>query len=128
MPKSKRNINIVNAKLGLEMIATVLPVHDPDDLAAFTQMFKGVPWGKMVFALQADIWQAILRHENGFILFDEYLTFFEQAIKYMRGERDKFPDAIAGEPTLAREMAGRRTVLEMELKKQIEARTNGDSG
>jgi len=120
MPKRReRGLNVVNAKRGLEMIATVVPVHDPADIDAFSQMFKGVPWGKMVFALQADIWNAILRHPNGFAELDEYLTFFEQAILYMRGERETLPDIILAHDELAGEMKNRRIVLEMEFAKQV---------
>ena len=127
MPKNKkiarkvaepRELNIVNCKLGLEMIATCLPVHEPEVLDAFTQTFKGVNWSSMVFAMQADIWQAILRRPEGFIELDEYLTFFEEVILYMRGERKAMPQAILQDVPLAREFDGRRTVLEMELRKQ----------
>lgn len=108
----------VNAKLGLEIIPTILPIHDPDDLAKLSEIFGGLPWGRIAYAMSADVWRATLEHPEGWEILDEYLEAFSQILDYMRGEREDLPDVILADDDLAQEMRNRRRVIEIELKKK----------
>jgi len=108
----------VNAKLGLEILPTILPIHDPDDLAKLSEIFGGLPWGKIAYAMSADVWRAVLNHPEGWEIFDEYLEAFAQTLDYMRGDRDELPDVILADDDLAREFLNRRRVIELELEKK----------
>ena len=100
------------------MIPTILPIHDPDDLAKLSEIFGGLPWGKIAYAMSVDVWRAILDHPEGWEMFDEYLEAFSQIIDYMRGDREDLPDVIADNPELAEQMLNRRRVIEIEMKKK----------
>lgn len=114
-------MNKGNVKLGLEIIPTILPIHDPDDLKKLNEMFAGMPWGKIAYAMATDVWFAILNTEGGFDILDEYLEAFQQIIDYMRGDREELPDVILADDRLAEAMKNRRHVIQMELDKKGDA-------
>lgn len=100
------------------MIPTILPIHDPDDLAKLSDIFGGLPWGKIAFAMVADVWREILKNPEGWEIFEEYVDAFSQVLDYMRGDRDELPDVIAADDELAQAMLNRRRVIEIELGKK----------
>lgn len=108
-------------KIGLEMIPTILPIHDPEDLKQMSDILGGIPWGKVAFALAADIYNATERHPDGWATFDDYLEFLLQTVMYMRGKRDKFPDAIADEPEIAELFTNRLEVIKRAFSKRAKA-------
>lgn len=79
--------------VGLEMIPTVLPIHDPADMKNMNDILQGVPWGKVAFALAADVYMAFRRHPEGDEQLNAYMDFLVEVVGFIRGERD-FPEAI----------------------------------
>lgn len=104
-------------KVGLEMIAAVLPIHDPDDLEQMSATLHGIPWGQVAFALSTDIFNAADRHPDGWATFDDYLTFLEECVAFMRGARH-FPDAIAEEEELAQMFKNRLEMIRRAFAKK----------
>ena len=111
--------DLVNIKMGIEMLVTGLPIHSPEDVERLAGIFKGVEWGKVGYAMGADVWQAILAGGPDAVdTLDQYLDFFLQIIGYMRGERTDLPDAMAQDPKLADALLNRRKVIEMAMEKK----------
>lgn len=110
-------IDKAHAKLVLEMVPTILPIHDPEDLEKMSSFMPGIPWGKVAYALSVDCWQAILRHPEGFDVFEEYLEFFQQCIDFAKGERDELPDVIEADEDLAQAMKNRLAIIRKEVSK-----------
>jgi len=108
-------INKAHAKLVLEMVPTILPIHDPADIEKMNSFMPGIPWGKVAYALSVDCWQAIIKADNGFDVFEEYLEFFQQCIDFARGERDELPDVILENDELAQAMKNRLRFIREEV-------------
>ena len=110
--------NLVDIKLGIEILVSVLPLHEPEDVAKLTDTFAGIEWGKAAGAMGVDIWQAILRGGPDAVdTLDQYFDFFIELIAYMRGERD-LPEAVARDPKMVKATQNRRRVIEIALKKK----------
>jgi len=111
--------NLVNVKLGIEMLVTMLPIHDPDDLDRLSGMFRGVEWGKAAYAMGVDVWQAVLTGgPDALDTLDQYLDCFRQVIDFMQGLRPELPDPIKDDPELAQAFTNRRRVIEIALEKK----------
>ena len=111
--------NLVDIKLGIEMLVSVLPLHEPADVEKLTGLFAGIEWGKAAGAMGVDIWQAILRGGPDAVdTLDQYFDFFLELIAYMRGERKELPEAVARNPKMVQAVTNRRRVIEVALKKK----------
>lgn len=119
------SLDRARVKLGLEMIPTVLPIHDPADLEQMQDILHGIPWGRVAYALAADIFNAADRHPEGWDVFNDYLEFLVQAVAFMRGERSTFPDAINDDDEIRQLFENRMLVIEKAFakkKKKAEAK------
>lgn len=122
MSIQSKTYDLTNVKLGLEMLVTILPIHDQDDLDNLSSMFKGIEWGKAAYAMGADIWQAILRGGDDAVdTLDQYLECIKEIIAYMQGLRPDLPAVIRDDPELAQAFVNRRKVIEIALNKKVEA-------
>jgi len=117
--QSRREIDLIRVKSGLEMLALTLNSLKADEAAAareLSKIFGGLDFEQVTMYAQMDVWHAITRglpRSAGTL--DAFLLFLEQLIAYMRGEREAMPDIIAADAETAAMFVTREQVIRIDV-------------
>jgi len=114
-----REIHMVRLKSGLEMIALVLNSIKSDETAAtreLSKIFGGLDFDLITMYAQMDVWNTVMRGLPGTATTtDAFLLFLEQVIQYIRGARERMPDAILDDPDNEQMFRTREQVIRVDM-------------
>jgi len=117
-----REIHMVRLKSGLEMIALVLNSINAGGQGGarvtgeVSKLFGGLDFDMITMYAQMDVWNVVVRGLPGTATTtDAFLLFLEQVLAYIRGTRDKMPDAITDDPDNAQMFETREQVIRVDM-------------